>query len=67
MDAAIAAAGGVKPLAKALGVTHQAVYEWKRTGWCPPLRAAEIEMLYGVSRRRLVNPRLLQLVDAARG
>jgi transposase-like protein len=60
---AIEAAGGVTALARALGVTHQAVYEWKRAGWCPPLRAVEIELQYGVPRRRLMNPRLLDIVD----
>jgi hypothetical protein len=63
IQTAINAAGGVGPFARALGVTRQAVYEWRRLGWCPPLRAVEIEHLYGVNRRTLMSPRLLHLVD----
>ena len=60
---AITAAGGVGAFARTLGVTRQAVYEWRRLGWCPPLRAVEIEHLYGINRRTLMSPRLLHIVD----
>lgn len=66
IEKAVEAAGGVLPLATALGVSHQAVYKFLRQGWVPPIRAVEIELLYGVPRRELVSPRLLDLVDVSR-
>lgn len=54
----IDAATGGGPLARALGVTHQAVAEWRRQGWMPPKRAVQCEKLYGVPARELVSPKL---------
>lgn len=54
----IEAAGGWAPLHRALGVTHQAVAEWRRQGWMPPARAVQCEKLYGVPARELVSPKL---------
>lgn len=47
---AIQAAGGVKPLADMLGLTRQAIYQWRRVprGW-----AIEIEEKLGISRHAL--------------
>ena len=61
---AIEAADGQVKLAKLLGVSQQAVSGWKRRGWVPASRSAEIEQQTGVPRQRLVNPRLLELVGA---
>lgn len=59
----IAAAGGTQVLlAEKLGVKQQAVSLWLKRGWVPLLRAKEIESLYGISRGRLVNPRIKGLV-----
>lgn len=55
LNTAIANAGGVFAFCRALGVTHQAVYNWKRRGWVPFERAAEIERLYGVPAGQLVK------------
>jgi len=60
---AVEAAGSVQALAVKLGVSHQAIYKFLRQGWVPPSRAVEIEINYGISRRDLVSPRLLGLVD----
>ncbi len=41
--------GGVLQLASKCGVSHQAVYKWRRTG-IPPKRVLLLERLSGVSR-----------------
>lgn len=64
---AVAAAGGQAKLAALLGVTQQAVSSWVRRGWVPVRRAAEIEHLLGVSRQRLVDPRLVDILDPGTG
>ena len=56
---AILAAGSQRKLAEELGVTQQAVQQWKQQGFAPRNRVAEIETLYGVERARLLDPRLL--------
>jgi hypothetical protein len=60
---AIVAAGSQEILANALGVTQQAVSGWLSQGWVPKGRAIEIEANYGVPRARLVDPKILDLVD----
>jgi DNA-binding transcriptional regulator YdaS (Cro superfamily) len=50
MDRAIALAGGTKALATALGISSQAVSQWKRV---PTERVLEVEALTGVSRYEL--------------
>lgn len=52
LEHAISAAGGAAELARALGITVQAVCGWKR---CPPQRAIAVERASGgvVSRNRL--------------
>jgi DNA-binding transcriptional regulator YdaS (Cro superfamily) len=47
---AIHRAGGVRALARALGIVHQAVSHWQRT---PVRRVIEIERLTGVPRQQL--------------
>jgi DNA-binding transcriptional regulator YdaS (Cro superfamily) len=61
--AAIQAAGGQAKLADALGVSQQLISKWLRRGWVPLHRAQEIETQFGVARARLLNPRVLDLVD----
>lgn len=50
LDEAIYAAGGVRGLAEALELSHQAVSSWVI---CPPNRALDVERLTGISRYRL--------------
>ncbi len=47
---AIQSVGGIYALARALGLTHQAIYQWEK---CPVLRVLEIERLTGVPREEL--------------
>jgi hypothetical protein len=57
------AAGSQRNLAKALGVTEQAVHNWVAKGWVPLRRSQEIEALYGVPRGLTINPRIKDLVS----
>jgi hypothetical protein len=57
---AIDAAGGVLKFARALGVTHQAVYHWLKRGFVPIERALVIEALFKVDRARIMDPALLR-------
>lgn len=50
LQRAIEAAGGPAKLARAVGVTIQAVSEWRK---CPPKRARAVEAVSGVARERL--------------
>lgn len=57
-------AGTQRSLAATLGVSEQVVCVWAKRGWVPLARAQEIEALFGVPRKSLINPRLLDLVSA---
>lgn len=46
---AVDTAGGMKGLAKPLGVSYQAVQKWLKTG-VPAARVLEVESITGVSR-----------------
>ncbi len=62
IDRAISAAGGIVQFSRDMGVSHQAVYEWKRRGWAPPARARQMQRLYGVPARDTMDPRLLDVL-----
>lgn len=61
IERAIEAAGGVAALARSIGVTHQAVSQWRARGWAPPSRAMQMEECTGVPRRDLVSPAIADL------
>ena len=63
IDEAIDKGGGVIRFAKAMGVTHQAVYNWRKRGWVPPERALVIEAVFGIERSQLMNPDLVRAVS----
>ena len=55
-------AGGPLALAEKLGVTHQAIYNWRVRGYVPAARAIQLEKMYDVQREELVSPALLALL-----
>jgi hypothetical protein len=63
LDRAIADAGGILAFSQAMGISHQAVYSWKRRGYVPIERALLIEDALGVPARDLVKPSLARVVD----
>ncbi len=63
IDRAISKAGGIVAFCREMNVSHQAVYDWKRRGWAPPLRAKRMQDLYGVPATDTVDPRLASLID----
>lgn len=67
IDTAIEAVGGKAPLARRLGVTHQAVCLWASQGFAPPQRAIQIAEISGVPGIALVSPAVRQRVHALTG
>ncbi|NYT44587.1 helix-turn-helix domain-containing protein [Alcaligenaceae bacterium] len=63
VEAAVVAAKGQTLLAAHLGVSQQAISKWLRRGWVSPTRAQEIEALYGIPRKKLMNPKLVALLQ----
>ncbi len=63
LDEAIDKAGGIIKFARSMGVTHQAVYNWRKRGWVPPERAVIIEAVFKVDRNRLMNPDLVRALN----
>lgn len=63
VEDAVRTAGTQAKLARALGVSQQAVSMWLRRGWVSPTRAREIEALYGIERQKLIDPKLSDLMD----
>lgn len=57
LKAAIEVAGGIRPLARLLGINHQAILQWKKI---PANRILEIEAAAGIARERL-RPDLYRL------
>ena len=47
-----------------MGVTHQAVYGWRKRGYVPPERAVVIEAIFKIDRRRLLSPSLVAALYA---
>lgn len=66
MDEAVQKGGGIVAFARRMGVTHQAIYHWRKRGWAPVERAVAIEVVYGIDRNRLMEPNLAQALSAPR-
>jgi hypothetical protein len=64
INLAIAKGGGIVRFAKSMGVSHQAVYAWKRRGWVPVEKAVVIEGAYGIPRDDLMSPDLVRALAA---
>jgi DNA-binding transcriptional regulator YdaS (Cro superfamily) len=63
IEQAINAAGSQYALAAMLGCTQQNVSFWKGQGYAPLARAVEIEQCTGVPRSKLINPKVIDLLD----
>lgn len=63
IDLAIERGGGIVRFAKSMGVTHQAIYNWRKRGWVPPERAVIIESIFSIDRSKLMNPDLVRAVN----
>lgn len=55
--AAAVEAGSLSELARQVGVSPQAVQQWAGQGFVPLNRIAEIETIYGIPRKELMNPK----------
>lgn len=67
IEKAITAAGSQAKLATELGCTQQNISLWLSQGWVPSKRAVEIEMLHGIPRAELIDPKLLARLDTEVG
>lgn len=63
IDEAVEAAGSQEKLAQALGVTQQSVAKWVKRGYVPLDRTLEVEGLFGVSRKALADPKVVELLS----
>lgn len=53
VDIAIAAARGIRPLARQLGISAPSVWEWRQRGRVPVTRVLQLEALLGIPRHVL--------------
>jgi DNA-binding transcriptional regulator YdaS (Cro superfamily) len=60
---AVKMAGSQKQLAEELGVSKQYINLAVRQGFIAPVRAQEIEAIYGISRYDLINPLLARTLN----
>lgn len=67
IDLAIERGGGIVKFTKAMGVSHQAIYNWRKRGWVPPERAVVIESVFGIDRTALMNPDLVRAISRPAG
>jgi transposase-like protein len=63
IDLAIERGGGIIKFCKRMGVTHQAVYAWKRRGWAPLEKAIVMEAVFGIPRSDFMNPDLVRTLS----
>lgn len=55
--------GSQEALAEKLGVSQSAVSKWVTQGYAPPGRIPAIAQLTDIPKRRLTDPRLIDLLD----
>lgn len=63
IDEVVGIAGSQEKVALRCGVTKQAVQQWVSRGYVPLSRAIELEAEFGVDRRRLVDPAVVELLS----
>ena len=60
---AVKSLGSQEKLANAMGVTQQTVSYWVQVGYVPTEHVVGVSCLTGVPRQRLLNPKLVELVQ----
>jgi transposase-like protein len=65
IDEAIKRGGGIVAFSKAMGVTHQAVYNWRNRGWAPIERALAMEAVFGINRYETMEPNTARALIAS--
>lgn len=60
IELAVLKAGCQKHLASVMGVSQQSVSKWVSQGFVPMDRAEQIHELYGIPKRVLVDPKLIE-------
>lgn len=63
IDDAIRAVGSQEQLAAIIGCSQQHISHWKKQGYVSAGRVVEVEQASGVPRGRLINPRLVDLIN----
>ena len=63
IDLAIERGNGIVRFAKSMGVSHQAIYAWKRRGWVPIEKAVALEAIFSIPRDDVMNPDLVRAVN----
>jgi transposase-like protein len=56
IDEAVKRGGGIVAFSRRMGVTHQAIYNWRNRGWAPLQRAIAIEAIFGINRYETMDP-----------
>ena len=51
--------GNPTRFARRVGVSRQALYLWMARGFVPPIRAVQLEAIFGTPRLRLMDPLLI--------
>lgn len=59
---AITRGGGIVKFSDAIGVSHQAIYAWRKRGCVPLDKATAIEAMFGVPRADMLAPEVAALL-----
>lgn len=63
IDEAIERGGGIVAFSKAMGISHQAIYGWRKRGFVPFTRAVQVEALCGIPCAKLVEPAVARALE----
>ncbi len=64
LETAVERGGGIVRFSRSMGISHQAVYHWRKRGWVPADKALVIESVFGVPRADIMEPRLAAVLRA---
>jgi transposase-like protein len=65
IDEAVRRGGGIVAFSRRMGVTHQAIYNWRNRGWAPLQRAIAIEAIFGINRYETMDPSAARVLAAS--